>query len=73
MKASIAASILAFAATATAGPAAATPSNFFALMKRASLPIPTSNGTTVLKEAMEVTGTFDGGMGTYDRGVSCTG
>lgn len=73
MKASIAASILAFAAAATASPAKSSPMNFFSLTKRASLPIPASAGSETLSEAMEISGTFDGGLKTYGRGVSCTG
>ncbi|KAF2856011.1 polysaccharide lyase family 3 protein [Plenodomus tracheiphilus IPT5] len=73
MKASVAASILAFAAAAAAGPARSSPMNFFSMTKRASLPIPASAGTETLKEPMEVSGTFDGGLKTYGRGVSCTG
>lgn len=72
MKASVAASILAFAAAASAGPALSKPMNFYSLGKRA-LPVPTGNGTETLKEPMKVSGTFDGGMKTYGRGVSCTG
>jgi hypothetical protein len=43
------------------------------MTKRASLPIPVSAGTETLKEAMQISGTFDGGLKTYGRGVSCTG
>lgn len=70
MKASIAASILAFAVAASAGPAKASPKNFFSLTKRASLPIPKSNGSTTLSEPMEVSGTFDGKLQTFGRGSS---
>jgi hypothetical protein len=73
MKASVAASILAFAAAATAGPSYKAPNNFFSLAKRATLPIPASAGTETFKETKEITGTFDGGLKTYGRGVSCTG
>ncbi|KAJ4367483.1 hypothetical protein N0V83_007066 [Neocucurbitaria cava] len=73
MKASVAASILAFAAAAAAGPARSSPMNFFSLTKRASLPIPDSTGTETLSEPQEISGTFDGGLKTYGRGVSCTG
>ncbi|KAF2833123.1 pectate lyase E [Ophiobolus disseminans] len=72
MKASVAAAIIAFATAAAAGPAQASPMNFFSLSKRAALPIPASKGTETLKEPMVVT-TFDGGMKTFGRGVSCTG
>ncbi|KAF2131740.1 polysaccharide lyase family 3 protein [Dothidotthia symphoricarpi CBS 119687] len=73
MKASVAASILAFAAAAAAGPSRRAPNNFFSLGKRSTLAIPTSQGSETLDAAMEVSGTFDGGMKTYGRGVSCTG
>ncbi|OAL50469.1 pectate lyase [Pyrenochaeta sp. DS3sAY3a] len=73
MKASIAASILALAVAASAGPAKVSPKNFFSLTKRASLPIPKSTGSTTLSEPMEVSGTFDGELKTFGRGVSCTG
>lgn len=73
MKASVAASILAFAVAVSAGPAKTAPKNIFSLTKRASLPIPASAGTETLKEAKEITGEFDGGLKTYGRGVSCTG
>ncbi|RYN36566.1 Pectate lyase H [Alternaria tenuissima] len=73
MKASVAASIIAFAVAVSAGPAKSAPMNFFSMSKRASLPIPASKGTETLKEAQEITGVFDGGLKTYGRGVSCTG
>ena len=73
MKASVAAAIVAFAVAVSAGPSKPSPMNFFNLNKRASLPIPASKGSQTLKEAMEITGTFDGGLKTYGRGVSCTG
>lgn len=73
MKASVAASILAFAVAATAGPARSSPLNFFSMNKRATIPIPASAGTETLKEPMEISGTFDGGLKTYGRGVSCDG
>jgi hypothetical protein len=43
------------------------------MTKRASLPIPASKGTETFTEPKEITGTFDGGLKTYGRGVSCTG
>lgn len=43
-----------------------------ALMKRA-FPIPASKGTERFSAAKSISGTFDGGMKTYGRGVSCTG
>ncbi|KAF1943824.1 pectate lyase precursor [Clathrospora elynae] len=55
-----------------AGPAATTPSEFFSLNKRATLPIPASKGSVTYKKPLEVD-VFDGGMKTYGRGVSCTG
>ncbi|KAJ4987966.1 pectate lyase E [Stagonosporopsis vannaccii] len=73
MKASIAASILAFAAMATASPSYKAPRSFSSLTKRASIPIPSSKGTETFTEPKEVSGTFDGGLKTYGRGVSCTG
>lgn len=73
MKASVAAAILAFTASAVASPSAKTPNNFFSLTKRASLPIPASQGDVTFDAAEEVSGVFDGGMKTYGRGVDCTG
>ncbi|EMD64074.1 hypothetical protein GGP41_006528 [Bipolaris sorokiniana] len=72
MKFSIAV-IAAASGLAVAGPAAPTPADAFALAKRASLPVPASKGSVTLKAAQAVSGTFDGGMKTYGRGVSCTG
>ncbi|EDU43763.1 pectate lyase precursor [Pyrenophora tritici-repentis] len=65
--------IAAITGFATAGPAAPAPNEIFSLAKRASLPIPASKGSVTYKKAQEVSGTFDGGMKTYGRGVSCTG
>lgn len=64
-----------FSATAVmATPAGnVTPNTFGVLDKRATLPIPASKGTVTLKAPQTVSGTFDGGMKTYGRGVSCTG
>ncbi|KAF2622186.1 polysaccharide lyase family 3 protein [Macroventuria anomochaeta] len=73
MKASVAASILAFAAAAAAGPSYKAPTSFSSLTKRATISIPSSQGTETLSETQEVTGSFDGGLKTYGRGVSCTG
>ncbi|CBX92557.1 similar to pectate lyase [Plenodomus lingam JN3] len=73
MKVSVAASILAFAATTMAGPSAVSPRNFFSMTRRSALPIPKSAGTETLKEPRRVSGTFDGGMKTYGRGVRCSG
>ena len=73
MKASFAATILALVASVTATPTSRNPDNFHAIAKRASFPIPATNGTVTYKSAQKVSGTFDGGMKTYGRGVSCTG
>ncbi|PSN72944.1 pectate lyase E [Corynespora cassiicola Philippines] len=73
MKFTIAASILALVAPIAAGPAQQAPNNFFELTKRASLPVPSSKGSVTYKEAKVVSGTFDGGLKTYGRGVKCTG
>ncbi|KAF3043487.1 hypothetical protein E8E12_009579 [Didymella heteroderae] len=73
MKASVAASILAFAVVATASPSYKAPTSFSSLTKRATISIPASKGTETFSEPKEITGTFDGGLKTYGRGVSCTG
>ncbi|KAI8936468.1 hypothetical protein NX059_006874 [Plenodomus lindquistii] len=73
MKASIAASILAFAVSVSAGPARSAPNGFSSMTKRASLAIPASKGTETFSAPKEVSGTFDGGMKTYGRGASCSG
>ncbi|KAF2031995.1 pectate lyase [Setomelanomma holmii] len=72
MKASVAAAIIASATVVVAGPAQPVSKNAFAINKRASFPIPSSQGSVNLDEAMKVTD-FDGGMKTYGRGVLCTG
>jgi hypothetical protein len=41
-------------------------------MKRA-FRLPASKGTETFSAAKSISGTFDGGMKTYGRGVSCTG
>lgn len=64
MKASVAAAILAFTVSASA-------KSLFT--KRADFPIPSSKGSVTFDAAEEVSGTFDGGLKTYGRGVSCTG
>lgn len=64
MKASVAAAILAFTASAAA-------KNLFE--KRADFPIPASKGSVTYDAAEEISGSFDGGMKTYGRGASCTG
>lgn len=73
MKASIVASIVAFALTASASTARAYPRSFYTMMKRGSLPVPKGNGTETFTAPKEITGVFDGGLKTYGRGVSCTG
>ena len=73
MKASVAASIMALTATAFASPSYQAPTSFSSLTKRASIPIPASKGSQTLSKTMAVTVTFDGGLKTYGRGVSCTG
>lgn len=73
MKFTIIAAIAAFVAPIAAGPAAAAPAEAFAMQKRASIPIPASKGTVKLSKPQTVSGTFDGGLKTYGRGVSCTG
>jgi hypothetical protein len=73
MKFTIIAAVTAFAAPIVAGPAASTPAGFTSLSKRASIPIPASKGSVTYKSPMVVKGTFDGGLKTYGRGVSCTG
>lgn len=65
--------VAAFAAFVAAGPAAQSPAEAFALAKRASLPVPASKGSVTYKAPKEVSGTFDGGMKTYGRGVKCSG
>ncbi|KAL6702752.1 hypothetical protein ACN47E_000986 [Coniothyrium glycines] len=69
----IAATITAFVAPIAAGPAISSPAEAFAFQKRATVPIPSSKGSVTYKAAQSVSGTFDGGMKTYGRGVSCTG
>ncbi|KAH4939390.1 pectate lyase [Parastagonospora nodorum] len=66
------AAIAAFVAPIAAGPAANAPVGAFSLSKR-GVPIPASKGNVALKAPQTVSGTFDGGMKTYGRGVSCTG
>lgn len=45
----------------------------YELVRRANFPIPASKGNVKLSAAKSVSGTFDGGMKTYGRGVKCTG
>ncbi|ORY11869.1 pectate lyase [Clohesyomyces aquaticus] len=73
MKYAVAGSILALIAPIAASPAGVTPNNFFALEKRATFPVPASKGSVTYKSPQPISGTFDGGMKTYGRGVSCTG
>ncbi|KAI1409297.1 polysaccharide lyase family 3 protein [Hypoxylon sp. FL1857] len=53
----------------------ATPTTTDALNKRATFPIPTSQGSVTYKEVQTIKAgqSFDGGMKTYGRGVKCTG
>ncbi|KAF2138153.1 polysaccharide lyase family 3 protein [Aplosporella prunicola CBS 121167] len=43
------------------------------LVRRSNFPIPSSKGSETFKSVKSIKGTFDGGMKTYGRGVSCTG
>ncbi|KAL1648092.1 hypothetical protein SLS58_002419 [Diplodia intermedia] len=43
------------------------------LVRRSNFPIPASKGNVKYSAAKTFSGTFDGGMKTYGRGVSCTG
>lgn len=65
--------VAAFTTLAAAGPAALSSKKAFAFSKRASLPIPASQGSVTYTAAKTFSGTFDGGMKTYGRGVKCTG
>ncbi|KAF1925119.1 polysaccharide lyase family 3 protein [Didymella exigua CBS 183.55] len=73
MKFTIVAAIAALVAPIAAGPAASAPAEAFAMQKRATISIPASKGTVKLSKPQTVSGTFDGGLKTYGRGVSCTG
>lgn len=44
-----------------------------AMVSAQSFPIPQSQGTVKYSAAKSVSGTFDGGLKTYGRGVKCTG
>lgn len=44
-----------------------------AIEKRYTFPIPASKGSVTYSAAKSISGSFDGGMKTYGRGVSCTG
>lgn len=73
MKYSVALTALS-ASVALATPAAdMTPNTFGVLDKRATFPIPASKGSVTYKSVQKISGTFDGGMKTYGRGVKCTG
>ncbi|KAK2809283.1 hypothetical protein FQN50_003924 [Emmonsiellopsis sp. PD_5] len=43
------------------------------LTRRATFPLPESQGSETLSEPMVITDSFDGGMKTYGRGVECSG
>jgi len=73
MKFTLLAAAAAFVAPIAAGPASQSPNEFFSLTKRASLPVPASKGSVTYKKVQSVSGTFDGGMKTYGRGIKCTG
>ena len=73
VKFTLLAAAAALVAPIVAGPAQQTPNEFFSLTKRATLPVPQSKGSVTLKKAQAVSGTFDGGLKTYGRGVKCTG
>lgn len=64
--------LLALAASASAL-SLSTPETTPLLTKRATLPVPSSKGSVTYKSAQKISGTFDGGMKTYGRGVKCTG
>jgi hypothetical protein len=49
------------------------PTTHQALEKRASFPIPSSKGSVTYSSPKTISGTFDGGLKTYGRGVKCTG
>lgn len=68
------ATILALSSASLAAPSESSAvSSFSDFQKRASFPVPSSKGSVTLKKAQSVSGTFDGGLKTYGRGVSCTG
>ncbi|KAF2757112.1 pectate lyase [Pseudovirgaria hyperparasitica] len=67
---SLSAIVLAIPSSGKAGITANTHSVF---QKRASFPIPASKGSVTYDAAKEISGTFDGGLKTYGRGVTCTG
>ncbi|WVQ75057.1 hypothetical protein IAR50_004666 [Cryptococcus sp. DSM 104548] len=60
-------SLLPFLATSLAAPQIIPRSSTF------TLPIPSSQGNVTYDSAQTINGTFDGGLKTYGRGVSCTG
>lgn len=65
MKASVTAAVLTLAASASA--------HSLFHNKRANFPIPASKGSVTYDAPEEISGTFDGGLKTYGRGVKCTG
>ncbi|KAF2120437.1 pectate lyase E [Lophiotrema nucula] len=74
MKFTLAAAAFAFVAPIAAAPSETSPANFFEhFQKRATFPVPASKGTVKYSSAKTISGTFDGGMKTYGRGVTCTG
>ena len=75
MKFTIAATVSVLVASVAAGPLSNGPMTEVGagLVRRANVPIPASKGSVTYKKVQEVSGTFDGGMKTYGRGVSCTG
>jgi hypothetical protein len=74
MKFAVAAALLALVAPIAAAPGSnVTPAQFNEFQKRATFPVPASKGKVTYKKTQVISGTFDGGMKTYGRGVSCTG
>ncbi|KAF2266805.1 pectate lyase precursor [Lojkania enalia] len=65
--------LLVLASPIAASPAETSPTNFFHLAKRATLPVPASRGSVTYTKPQSISGTFDGEMKTYGRGVQCTG
>jgi pectate lyase len=49
------------------------PTTHQALDKRASFPIPSSKGSVTYSSSKSISGTFDGGLKTYGRGITCSG
>ncbi|KAL1960887.1 hypothetical protein VTO42DRAFT_5870 [Malbranchea cinnamomea] len=70
------AALTCLALSALAGSTLATPhpkAHLKQLSKRFTFPLPESQGHESFSEPQVITGTFDGGMKTYDRGVTCSG